>query len=118
MQVNRQSLFRSAERGTCRGYSQTGVLQSARAMVDALQHTFQDPSKMIPVYALISRIRLSSSSKVVESAERVVSRILTAYSKPNLTPEQIQSGAGTRDDPLRQFSDICRRELESLASGL
>lgn len=91
--------------------------ESARAMVDAMQHTFQDPSKLIPVYALISRIRLSSSSKVVESAERVVSSILSTYSKPNLTPEQIESEAGMQDNPLRQFSEICRRELESLASG-
>lgn len=91
--------------------------ESARAMLDAMQHTFQDPSKLIPVYALISRIRLSSSSKVVESAERVVSSILVTYSKPNLSPQQIESQAGMRDNPLRQFSEICRHELESLASG-
>jgi len=91
--------------------------ESARTMLDAMQHTFQDPSKLIPVYALISRIRLSSSSTVVKSAERVLSSILTTYSKPNLTPEQIESEAATPDNPLRQFSEICRRELESLASG-
>ena len=91
--------------------------ESARAMVDAMQHTFQDPSKLIPVYALISRIRLSSSLNVVECAERVVSSILATYSKPNLTPEQIESEAGMQDSPLRQFSEICRRELEALASG-
>jgi cell division septum initiation protein DivIVA len=45
--------------------------ESARAMVDAMQHTLEDPSRLTPVYALISRIRLSSPAKVVESAERV-----------------------------------------------
>src|SRR5262245_16805521 len=91
--------------------------ESARVMLDAMQHTFQDPGKLIPVYALISRIRLSSPANVVEHAELVVSCILTTYSKPNLTPEQIESQAGAPDNPLRQFSEICRRELESLASG-
>jgi len=87
-------------------------------MVDAMQHTLEDPSRLTPVYALISRIRLSSPAKVVESAERVVKTILATYSAPNLTAEEIRSRAGTRDGPLREFSNICRRELESLRSVL
>ena len=90
------------------------ISESAKVIVDAAQHTFQDPSRLIPAYALLSRIRLSSSMKVVESAERVVKTILNTYSEPNLTPEEIQSKAGKGDDPLRDFSNICRRDLESL----
>jgi hypothetical protein len=94
------------------------ISESARAMVDAMQHKFEDPAKLTPVYALINRIRLSSPMKVVESAEQVAKTILATYSAPNLTAEEIQSGAAKRDDPLRQFGNICRRELESLRSGL
>jgi hypothetical protein len=54
---------------------------------------------------------------VIDSAERVISTILTTYSEPNLTPEEIQAKAGKDDDPLRDFSNICRHDLESLASG-
>ena len=97
------------------------ISESARLMADAAQHTFQDPSRLIPTYALLSRIRLSSSTKVVDSAERVIKAILDSYSKPNLTPEEIESkagkGTGRDDDPLRDFSDICRCDLESLSSG-
>ena len=64
------------------------ISESARAMVDAVQHTLEDPSRLTPVYALISRMRLSSPMNVVESAERVVKTILTTYSKPNLTAEE------------------------------
>jgi hypothetical protein len=78
----------------------------------------EDPSRTTPVYALISRIRLSSPTKVVETAERVAKTILSTYSAPNLTTEEIQSGVGKRDAPLREFSKICRRELESLRSVL
>jgi hypothetical protein len=30
----------------------------ARAMADAIQHDFQDPNKLSPTYALLSRIRM------------------------------------------------------------
>ena len=92
--------------------------ESTRAMADATQHTFEDPSRLVPIYGLISRIRLSSPTSVVESAERVANTILTTYSAPNLTAEEIQARAVKGDDPLREFSSICRRELESMKSGL
>jgi len=92
--------------------------ESTKIMVDAAQHTFQDPGRLIPTYALLSRIRLSSSMNVIESAERVLKTILDIYSEPNLTPEEIKSKAAEGDDPLRDFSNICRRDLESLWTGL
>ena len=61
------------------------INESARAMVDAMQHKFEDPNRLTPAYALISRIRLSSPTNVVESAERVAKIVLTTYSEPNLT---------------------------------
>ena len=94
------------------------IRESARAMVDAMQHTLEDPGRLTPVYALISRIRLSSPTKVAESAERLAKTILSAYSAPNLTTEEIQSGVGKRDDPMREFNNIWRREFESLGSVL
>ena len=87
-------------------------------MLDSMQHTFEDPGKLIPVYALVSRIRLSSPRNVMESAERIVKTIISTYSAPNLSAAEIRSGVDKRDDPLREFSSICRRELESLSSGL
>jgi hypothetical protein len=37
------------------------IAESARLLVDAMEHNDLDLQKMIPVYALLSRIRLSSS---------------------------------------------------------
>jgi hypothetical protein len=90
------------------------IAESARMLVDALEHSVGDPQKLIPVYALLSRIRLSSSSQVLETAEEVIKTILTSYPQPNLTVEQIQSRALSAQDPLRQFSNTCRLELESI----
>ena len=94
------------------------IAESARFLVDALQHNVGDPQKLIPVYALLSRIRLSSSSRVLGTAEEVIKTILHAYEQPNLTPEQIQIRAVNGEDPLRQFSDTCRAELDSLQRQL
>ncbi len=58
------------------------ITETARAMADAMQHAFQDPSRLIASYALLSRIRLSSSISVVESAEGVVTTILNTYKEP------------------------------------
>src|SRR5580700_5364448 len=48
------------------------ISESTRALADAIQHNLQDPNKLTPTYALLSRIRLSSSTKVLASAERLI----------------------------------------------
>jgi hypothetical protein len=90
------------------------ITESARLLVDALEHNASDPQKLIPAYALLSRIRLSSSSSVLAKAEEVIKTIMTTYPQPNLTAEQIQSRAVNGEDPLKQFSNTCRGELESM----
>jgi len=94
------------------------IAESARLLVDALEHNVSDPQKLIPAYALLSRVRLSSSPRVLETAEEVIKIILGSYQKPNLTPQQIESRALSAEDPLRRFSDTCRIELESLQKQL
>ena len=94
------------------------IAESARLLIDALEHNTSDPQKLIPAYALLSRIRLSSSSRVLETAEGLVKAILATYPQQNLTAEQIQSRAVSGEDPLREFSDTCRIELDSLQKQL
>ena len=72
----------------------------------------------MPTYAPLGRIRLGSPRQASMAAEQLVKLIMDAYTKPNLTAEQIQSSAVTGDDPLRYFSDICRAELESMQREL
>ena len=94
------------------------INESARALADAVQHNLLDLNKLIPSYAVLGRIRVSSPTDVLASAEQVLDRIIAAYSEPNLTPTEIRSMAAKRDDPLGHFSSICRRDLESLWKGL
>jgi len=94
------------------------ISKSAHTMADALQHNLQDPNELSPTYALLSRMRLSSSREVLASAERVIHQIINTYSEPNLPPEEIQCRAAKGEDPLREFSNVCRAELEAMQSQL
>jgi hypothetical protein len=92
--------------------------ESARLLVDALEHNLRDPQKLIPIYGLLSRIRLSSSSRVLETAEGVVRNLLIRYLQPKLTPEEVHTRAVNGQDPLCEFSKICRSELQTLLRQL
>lgn len=92
--------------------------ESARLLVDSFEHNVVDPQKLIPVYALLSRIRLSSSQRVLETAEKIRKLILDTYNQPNLTAEQIEARAANGDDPLKEFGDVCRVELDGMQSQL
>lgn len=94
------------------------INESARLLVDAVQHSLENPGTLVPLYALLSRIRLGSSTDVIESGERVIATILKTYFEPNLSPEEIQSAASRHNDHLQEFSNACRRELESLGKKI
>jgi hypothetical protein len=94
------------------------ISESVRLLVDAMQHNGNDLQKLLPIYALISRIRLSSSQPVLQEAERVINIIVSTYPQPNLTAEEIELRAMNGEDPLRKFSDICRSELDLLERQL
>jgi hypothetical protein len=94
------------------------ITESTRVLVDALENNFKDPDKLIPAYALLSRIRLTSSKDVLASAEELVRNIVKNYGEPNLTPDQIRSRALDGDDPMKRFSETCRAELDSLRGDL
>ena len=62
------------------------ISESARAFADAFEHSFRDTTKLVPTYALLSRIRLSSSDEVLRgllNALLIASRYLfSAKSHP------------------------------------
>jgi hypothetical protein len=91
------------------------IEQSAKSYGDALQHDTPDISALVGIFAKIDRMRVQSSPKVVESAERVGRRIVDAYLAPDKSfaelREMVNSGAISL---LSEFSDACREEFDSL----
>ena len=91
------------------------IAECAKLLVDAFTHTLDKPDTLLPLYALINRIRLSASQPVLVEAERLLRRITEQYFSRNLTLEEMRELTLSEGaDPLKSFGEACRLELKSL----
>ena len=91
------------------------IAECTRLAMDAFLHTLDKPETLLPIYALINRIRLAGSPGVLAEAERLVARITDQYFSRNLTVDELRQVARSDDaDPLRTFGEACRVELEAM----
>jgi hypothetical protein len=87
--------------------------------MDAFTHNLEKPEALLPVFALINRIRLCASRKVLVEAERLLGRLSDQYFAKNMTVEELRKLAHTEQaDPLSAFGEACRAELKSLRAGM
>jgi hypothetical protein len=91
------------------------IEQASKAYIDALQHDKPDISALVEIYAKISRMRVLSTPRVIESADRIARKIVDAYLAPDKSflelREMLNSGT---IDLLGEFSNACRAEFDSL----
>jgi hypothetical protein len=94
--------------------------EASKLCADALVHDRAEVSALVSVYALINGMRVLSRSDVVESAEVVVRTIVETYFAPNKTFPELRDLINSHAiNPLRVFSEICRRaELQALRTPL
>jgi len=95
------------------------IEEASKVYADAIEHEPADAadlSKLVRLYALISRMRVLSSSPIIEHADHVVRIIIENYLAPKMTlrevSEMLKNSAFM--DPLREFSDACREELRKI----
>ena len=94
------------------------IMQASKLYIHALQDDKPDVSGLMGLYAEVSRIRVLSSTTVVDSADQIARRIIDTYLEPNKTlPELRQMAQSGLIDPLRNFSEACRSEAENLGFG-
>lgn len=88
------------------------IEEASRLYADALVNYKSEISKLVGIYALIGRMKVVSSDDVIAAAEKAALLIIQTYLSPNRTfddlPELINE-----IDPLRDFSNACRRELQT-----
>jgi len=92
------------------------IEEASKLYADALEHDKADTSKLVRLYALVSRMRVLSLPAVIESADRVMEAIIDTYFKPNITLRELSETLKNRSaiDPLREFSETCRGEFQRL----
>jgi hypothetical protein len=73
---------------------------------------------LVALYAMVSRMRVLSRARTVACAQQVVEATVETYFAPNKTIRQLrelmQSGGGI--DPLKDFSEAAREELQAFTS--
>jgi hemolysin activation/secretion protein len=88
------------------------IQDASKTYAHALQNDKPDVSALVEIYTKISRMRILSSPKVVESADQVARAIVDAYLAPNVTVSELRDLMDKgRLDPLRVFSEACRAEF-------
>src|SRR5262249_43666024 len=91
---------------------------ASQLYIHALQNDKADVSALMGLHAEISKMRVLSSARVVDSADQIVKRIIHTYLDRNKTTPELQQRADSGlIAPLRFFSEACRTEAESLRYG-
>ena len=89
------------------------VEEAVPLFVEAIQKSAIEPAKIIWLYSKVARIRLTSSDQVLRAAEEVGKRLLEFYERPPEDPAEILARVAKGEeslDPLRDFTEACRRE--------
>lgn len=93
--------------------------ECARLLVDALQHSLEKPETLLTAYALLNRVRLCASPEVLAAAERLLGRITDQYFSVNLSAQELfQLARSAQTDPLKEFGEACREELQWIRAAL
>ena len=88
------------------------IEEASACYADAFAHEEEDAAKLVRLYALVSRMRVLSSSAVIEQADNVMRLIIETYASPNRPFRDIlQRMEGGTLNPLQDFSEVCRSEL-------
>jgi hypothetical protein len=90
---------------------------AAGLYADALTHQMEELSKMVPLYALGSRMRLVSTRAVTDAAIRIDDAILQTYMGPNRSLHEARQlvQEGEIKTLLIAFSEACRKDLAGRA---
>jgi hypothetical protein len=93
------------------------IVQASKVYGDAWIHNQPQLQELIFLYALVSRMRVLSSPRVIACAEKIARTAVDTYSAPNKTLDElhelIKSGA---IDPLKDFSEAAREDLRTFSS--
>jgi hypothetical protein len=91
------------------------ITEASRLYGEALTQSKDDITQLVNLYALVTRIRLTSSQDVLKCAERVMDAIVVTYSRPNKTLHELKVFAEQGGmDFLHDFGEACRLELADI----
>jgi hypothetical protein len=91
------------------------INECSKRVMDSFERNLDKPETLLSIYASLNRIRLCASDAVLTQAVEVVRFIMEQYFSPNVSIEEFhQRVRNGHIDPLKAFSETCRRELTSM----
>ena len=95
------------------------INECSNRVMDSLDRNLDRPQTLLSIYALLNRIRLCASDAVLTQAEELMRFIMQQYFASNVSVEEFQERVHKqRIDPLKAFSEACRRELMSMHANV
>ena len=89
----------------------TFIVEASRLYANALANDKCELSKLVDLHALIARMELLSPDSVVGAAGEAARLIVNTYLPPNRAFVDLHDLINEMD-PLRNFSEACRSELQ------
>jgi hypothetical protein len=95
------------------------IEDASKLYVDALMNDQVAIPSVVSLFALMNQMKVISTPRVAEGAYRITRMIVDTYFSPNKSlPELRAMMASDTLDPLSDFSEACREELNALTSGV
>jgi hypothetical protein len=89
------------------------IIAASRAYSHALLNSEPQIPRLVSLYAMTSRMRIVSSPRTIECADKIMLTIVDTYFSPNRSVRELRDLArvGSAIDPLRDFSEVAREEM-------
>lgn len=96
------------------------IVAASKVYGDAIVNDKPRVEELAAIHAMITRMRIISSPRVVASAEQVQLKTTDTYFMPNKTIRELHESmkSGRLVDPLKDFSDVVREEASQWYPGV
>jgi len=96
----------------------TFIEEASKLYGEALMTDKSEITNLVNLYAMVSRMRILGSPSVVQAADAVVRLLIDTYFEPNKTLRELREVLRSGDiDPLSEFSEACRDDLQQFRSA-
>ena len=91
------------------------IEEASKLYADSLVHETPEVSQLVRLYSMMSLMRVISSTRIVQDADKVIRAIINTYTGPNKTFPELRDMVNSGGiDLLRDFSEACREEIQRL----
>jgi hypothetical protein len=89
------------------------IVAASKCYGDALVTSEPQIPDLVGLYAMTSRMRVLSTSRIIARGDNIMLTIVDAYSAPNKSGQEVREliKQGTGIDLLKEFSEVAREEM-------